>query len=123
MNFRETSAFPGWSDCQLAREALHHADFSDRDQAEGLDYDVTGLPPGLDGLPVRPGPRGRGGSQWRPALCRPRCAPAGRFSGSLSHHHAYATTQSGPETEAAYKRLRSRVHSHIARAIAGLKPL
>lgn len=32
MNVRETSAFPGWSDWQLAREALHHAEFSDGEQ-------------------------------------------------------------------------------------------
>ncbi|MFG2463336.1 hypothetical protein ACGFWE_40675 [Streptomyces sp. NPDC048523] len=32
MTFRETSTFPGWTDWQLAREALHHAGFSDGEQ-------------------------------------------------------------------------------------------
>ncbi|WOT40675.1 hypothetical protein [Streptomyces coeruleorubidus] len=32
MTFRETSAFPGWTDWQLAREVLHHARFSDGEE-------------------------------------------------------------------------------------------
>ncbi|UQA91046.1 hypothetical protein [Streptomyces halobius] len=32
MTFRETGAIPGWTDWQLAREALHHAGLSDGEQ-------------------------------------------------------------------------------------------
>ena len=32
MTFREISTFPGWTDWQLAREALHHARFTDGEQ-------------------------------------------------------------------------------------------